>query len=126
MIQHELEMIGKYGCYLLSILHHKGEEDNVLKYYRYFLKKGFIDEECYVKDPVSIMKYITGNNYNVIKTTTIPVNADIVICYYYNPTTKLHHFVYKEKDGTIWDPLGNSNTVKNGYIESYRVFIKRI
>lgn len=32
------------------------------------------------------------------------------------------HFVLLDKDMNIWDPLGESETVKHGKVKSYRLF----
>jgi hypothetical protein len=121
-IQSKLGKIYSGGCYFLSLLHQTNTPDSkILEMYDYFVKKGFMDEECFIKDPVSIMKYLTGNNYTVEKTTSLPAVYDFAVYYWYNPTTRLHHFTLKD-----WDSLGNSNTRINGRIESYRIYRKKI
>lgn len=126
MVQHEFEMIGRYGCYMLCLIKASGKNvDDALTYYRLFKNMRWIDDECYVKDPSSILSYLTNEDYSV-KKSTIKENADVVIEYWYNKTTRLHHFVLRQKNGELWDPLGKSNTVANGEIESYRIFHKEV
>lgn len=119
-IQKEFENIGKYGCYLLCLLKLAGIEEDVLKYYRLFLKNNWIDEECYVKNPAAIMNCLTGYDYSVSKSNKADNNARYMVLYWYNPRTKLHHFTLPN-----WDPLGNSTTRAQGEIESYRLFYRR-
>ena len=82
-----------------------------------------MDEECYVKDPCAILTYLTGKKYSVTKDSVFDSSAAHVIGYYYNPNTDLHHFVVMDKYNVVrWDSIEDSNTVKNGFIESYRLF----
>mgnify|MGYP003538924120 FL=1 len=122
-IQQKLGYLYSGGCYLLCLAHYFGQDEDILKLYDYFLKKGYIDEDCFVKDPVSIVKYLSGNNYTVEKTTTKPTLQpnDFIVEYWYNPRTKLHHFTLPD-----WDSLGFSTTRKEGVIESYRYFKRKI
>lgn len=123
-IQKEYESIGRWGCYLLCLIKASGKNvDEALNYYRLFLSKQWIDEGCYVKNPVAILKYLTGKDYSV-KKSAIKEDADVVIEYWYNKATGLHHFVLRQKNGELFDPLGKSNTVANGKVESYRLFYR--
>ena len=118
-LQKKLKYLGDFSCYLLCLCKQFGQEDKILELYDYFLNKGYIDETCYVKDPVKIVKYLSGNNYKVERLEKLPIKYDFAVLHYYNKNTGLGHFVLKD-----WDPLGNSNTRLNGVIESYRVFTK--
>lgn len=126
-IQGKAEKIGESGCYLLSLLYVTDRLDDVFVCYTKFLEKGFIDEDCFIKDPSSIMKALTGDKYTVKKSSTFDPKADFIIAYYYNPKTKYHHFVVHNKENKLeYDSFGLSNTVKNGYVESYRLFYKEV
>ena len=124
-LQKKLENIGKYGCYFLSLLKAFKRTADFLELYDKYTAKGWMDSDCYVKNPIDIVVDLSGyNKWNVEKTTTFK-KGDIVIAYYFNKTTGLHHFVLFDNDNKlIWDSLGQSNTVRNGVIESYRVFTK--
>lgn len=126
-IQSKLEQIGKSGCYFLSILKAFDMLDYILPSYNYFIEQGWMDKECFVKDPTKIVWYLSGGyDYTVSKTSTFDPKADIKIAYYYSPKTSLHHFVLIDNDKkVVFDPLGDSNTVKNGYTESYRLFYRK-
>lgn len=119
-IQKTLENIGKYGCGFLSVCHHFGVGDlETIFYYNICKKQGIIDADCYVNDWGKLASSIDpdGNKYRVEKSNLKDRKAAFYIEYWYNPRTKLHHFKLRD-----WDPLGESVTVKEGMIESYRNF----
>ena len=119
-IQKELENIGKFGCGFLCICHMMGISDSeLLFYYRQCIKKGLIDEECYVKDWGKLATFLcpTWHSFRCEKSNLKDKKAVFYLEYWYNPRTKLHHFKLSD-----WDPLGQSVTVKEGMIESYRNF----
>ena len=121
-IQKTLENIGKYGCGFLCVCHKMGIADTeLLLYYKIALKSGFVDEDCFVNDWGRLATFLDpdGNKYRCEKSNLKDKKADFFIEYWYNPRTKLHHFKLKD-----WDPLGESVTVKEGMIESYRNFYK--
>jgi len=117
-IQKELENIGKYGCGFLCVLQRFGiSELEIVAKYRECVERGLMDEDCYIKDWVKLFEYLSPvpAKFKVVKSYTLE-KCDFYIEYWYNPKTKLHHFTLKD-----WDPLGFSNTVKDGEIESYRL-----
>lgn len=123
----KVEKIYKYGCYFLDLLfiskYQEPTFEEIINYYDTFITKGYMDEECYVRDPGAILTYLTGKKYSVTKDLAFDSSAAHVIGYCYNPNTNLHHFVVMNKyNGVLWDSIENSNTVKNGFIESYRLF----
>ena len=119
-IQEICKTIGESGCYFLTLLHFAKIEDEAVKYYKLFVKNKWLDEDCFVRHPTEIMKCLFGGEWRVVKSDKEDSNADFVVTLYYNPKTGLRHFTAKD-----YDPLGNSNTRKNGYIESYRLFYRR-
>lgn len=124
-LQSKLEKIGKYGCYFLSLLKAFNRTSDFLELYDKYISKGFMDSDCYIKNPVGIVTDLSGyNKWNVEKLTSFK-KGDIVIAYYFNKNTGLHHFVLFDNDNKlVWDSLGRSNTVRNGVIESYRIFTR--
>ncbi len=133
MRQNELKGLDKkvkniydYGCYFLDLLYvSKCREptlEEIIKYYDTSTANGWMDEECFVKDPCAILNFLTGKKYLVVKDSVLDTSASYIIGYFYNPNTSLHHFVVMEKDKVLWDSIENSNTVKNGFVESYRMF----
>lgn len=134
MKQNELKGLDKkvkniydYGCYFLDLLYvSKYKEptlEEIIKYYDTFTAKGWMDEECFVKNPCDILNFLTGKRYSVVRDPVLDTSASHIIGYFYNPNTSLHHFVVMGKDDKVcWDSIENSNTVKNGFVESYRMF----
>jgi hypothetical protein len=124
-IQGKMENIGKSGCYFLCLLYVTNNLPNALPLYDKFVDKCYMDKDCFIRDPLSIMRDLTGKKYNVFKSEKFEKTADVRIAYFYNKTTGLHHFVVVDKYNTVqYDPLGASNTVKNGVVESYRLFFE--
>ena len=134
MKQNELKGLDKkvkeiydYGCYFLDLLYIAfGREptlEEMLKYYDTFLQKVWIDSECFVANPTAILEYLTGKKYSIKKDSVLDTSASHIIGNFYNPNTSLHHFVVMGKDNKVrWDSIEDSNTVKNGFVESYRLF----
>lgn len=125
-LQKDYDMIGEYGCYLLCIFEACSKTFTLEDYYR-LQKLGYIDEECFVKNPAAIVKALTGKSVYVIKSDKPMTTRDDVFCRierWYNP--KHTHFVLHKDDGTIWDSLGKHHLKERGYqdIESYRIFIE--
>lgn len=128
-IQKKLENMGKYACYFLCLLKSFDHLDKILPCYDIFVGRGWMKEDCTIQDPVAIVEYLSGYKYTIKKTTELDKNADIKIAYYHNKSTSYYHFVLVDSSGkVIFDSLGTvespSNTVKNGYVESYRLFYK--
>lgn len=118
-IQKELEMIGRYGCGFLCILQKFNiSELEIVSKYREVVERGFMTEDCYIKDWVKLLEYLSPvpAKYKYEKSTVLK-ECDFFIQYWYNPQTKIHHFTLKD-----YDPYGFSKTVRDGQIESYRLF----
>ena len=124
----KIENIYNYGCYFLSLCYvAKGREpyniDEMIDWYDLFIKKDWMEEDCYIKDPCAILKYLTGKKYTVVKDTVLDPKVDIVIGRWHNPATNHYHFVVMDRNNNVvWDSLVDSNTVAAGVIESYRLF----
>ena len=124
------KQICDYGCYFMSLLYvskvpysEPATLDELLKYYNIFVSRGWMDEDCYVKDPCAILKYLTGKKYTAVKDAVLDPSANIIIGRWYNPATNFHHFVVMDSNNNVvWDSLGHSTTVADGIIESYRLF----
>ena len=124
--------IGNYGCYLLSImkaLRRYCDEPKILEAlaedYDELKRRGIIGPECTVLLPEELCSYYGFYGIKVKKTKKWPSGTySFVIGKYYNKNTGYSHFVLMEgPDEVKFDPLGNSKTVRDGHIESYRVFI---
>ena len=124
MEQRICKTLGESGCYFFCLLKFANKENDAINIYKEALSLNFIDKECYIKDPAALLKHLTNKKYCVIKQTESPVDGDLIIARFVNNRTGLKHFVMVDKNNNvIYDPLEESVTVKEGYIESYRVFI---
>lgn len=119
--------IGKCGCYFSCIIKIAekitGSSIDIIDAFYQCNKKGWIDYECFVKNPDKILSFMTGKKIYVSKTNDTqykPNDNEIVIgCFKWN---KYSHFVVLNSDKKIeYDPLENSNTAKNGTLESLRI-----
>ena len=121
--------IYKAGCYMLCLCYACFKEerdfDQVLSFYKTFIDYKWMDDDCYIKDPCNILKYFTGNDWRVEKTHAYDEGADIKIARFFNKRTGLNHFVLMQDEKTVlWDPIEDSVTVKEGHIESWRLFYR--
>lgn len=122
--------INKAGCYMMCLsfaaLHSESNFDQLLGIYKTLVDQRWVDDDCYVKDPCSILKYFTGNDFKVEKTHVYDDEADIKIARFFNKRTGLNHFVLmQDEKAVLWDPVENSVTVREGYIESWRLFYRK-
>lgn len=123
MEQKICRILGESGCYFFCLLHSVGKENDALSIYKKVVDIGWMDEDCYIKDPCAILKYLTGKKYTAVKDTALDPNANIIIGLWHNPATNFHHFVIMDSNNNVvWDSLGHSTTVADGSIESYRLF----
>ena len=114
-IQRALKYIGDEGCYFLCLRKMAGRKDeDLLKDYFFCLENGYIDRDCYVKNPIAILSAWGVKYRNVRKDSSY---GQIVV---YKHNANLH-FCLNTDEG-LFDPLGDSNTVKYGHVDSYRLF----
>lgn len=123
-IQRDFDMIGRYGCYLLCLLRVANKEDQVHQFYKLYNKLGYIDEECTILRPDLIIQDLLHKKVKVSKHPGAARSewlSDkkkyIVVNRWYNPDTGKAHFALPN-----WDPYGDSVTIKNGMIESVRLY----
>lgn len=123
MEQKICKILGESGCYFFCLLHYVGKENDALSIYKKVVDIGWMDPDCYVKDPCAILRYLTGKSYTVVKDTVLDPKANIIIGLWHNPATSFRHFVVMDSNNNVvWDSLGDSSTVRDGYLESYRLF----
>ena len=93
------------------------------------LKRGYIDTDCYVSKPIPFIQSLGPNKPIDIRKIPItdlkelPNNSEWIVEYKLDPKDKASHFVIANKFRVIFDPAGDSNTVKNGKPFSVRGFI---
>ena len=86
---------------------------------------GYIDDDGFVSKPLKITNGY-GHIFKDVKKPLIDSLNDLpeglwVVEYRWG--TK-QHFVVANRDGIVFDPSGDSNTVKNGKPFSYRLFVE--
>lgn len=130
--QRVMENLGKNGCYFLSVVHiaeefRKTRIDAIPEFLSARDKK-WIADDCTMQCPDSVFTELASYPYTVTKENPeyIPLPGEYeVLVFAYNGMT---HFVVGsydamlKKDVVAYDPLGNSNCVAKGTIESKRVF----
>ena len=124
--------IGSYGCYLISIYKAilKTSTDacilaRIANDYDYLRDHIIIGNDCEILQPAKICERY-GINVTVEKTNKWPNNSLFVIGKWHNKRTGYSHFVLMKGPRDVeYDPLGDSVTVKEGDIESYRAFIAK-
>jgi len=127
-----LNPIDSWGCYVISIVNLDqlvAEKEYTAKQVLELWIKNYqeedIDIESTVKDPNGLLEDLSGmltflgkydKNY-------LPALGEYEILEFYNPKTEIIHFVVGDGKGKcLIDPYLNSNTVKNGYVRSKRIF----
>lgn len=89
---------------------------------------GYIDNDGYVSKPIQYIKMMNPFfKYNDIEKVYIDDLEDLgssmqIVEYKKKPTDKASHFVVADQFGVLFDPSGNSQTVKVGKPFSYRKF----
>lgn len=92
---------------------------------------GYIDNDGYVSKPIQYIKMMNPLfKYNDIEKVYIDDLEDLgssmqIVEYKKKPTDKASHFVVADQFGVLFDPSGDSQTVKVGKPFSYRKFITK-
>jgi hypothetical protein len=134
--------INKYGCYFLSLMWQMNRllgappmEHKMIEVIYNTCKhvdannNGITDmkPECFISDPQGLVDYVAKDKVIFVgkatKDYTCRDNQFAIQCWY-NPNTKFTHFVAEGADGKVaYDPIqGGSKTVREGAIESKRVY----
>lgn len=131
MIQRNAEIVGKYGCYFLSILHlaeiMTGQPIDPVRAYQDAIRYGFMDRDCYILEPGHIMAHYTRTPWSVTKEKMDyelrQGELEIIRYEWKEPMNTRAHFVVGDCSGGLaWDPYGTSETVANGEPVSKRIF----
>ena len=124
--------IGNFGCYLISIykaILNTSSDACILARicadYEYLKAHNIIGDDCEILQPAKICR-LYDINVTVEKTKKWTDNALFVIGKWHNKRTGYSHFTLMKGPREVeYDPLGDSVTVKEGDIESYRAFIAK-
>ncbi len=132
--------INDFGCYFTSCLYHAERKtgttfdvDRVLEIYQKAKAHGIVGDQCYVERPVSLMA-LAGAIFDSVDKAGVGVNPDAkgaeLLHFHRDADTPkgmgnaMHdHFVAGDGQGNVaFDPLGDSNTVKYGFLQNKRIF----
>ena len=139
-IQKTYKYLGDSGCYFFcinKIAEMAGTKlTNLTDTYYKLLDEKIITEDAFVNNAKLFIEALTGDEWIVSKTSYISsiMMADIlsknlkdafIVARYVNGSYGHFVIINPENNEVIFDPLGESNTVKNGTIKSYRIFIRK-
>ena len=130
-LQKTLLELGNYGCYFLSLVEaaerDTGRDYPILSTFLDMKKRGFIGNECYIIFPEKILSMLTGKDYTVRRESkdykSKAGEIEILRYEWRGEGGVSAHFVLGDGNGRVaYDPLDGANTVKNGTVESKRIF----
>lgn len=86
------------------------------------VEKGYIEDDGFVSEPHLFYNYCLGKKLakDVRKLPYEPQPFNQIVCWKWKDKT---HFVVMRDDKVVFDPAGDSNTVKYGKIDSIREFV---
>ncbi len=121
--------IGSDGCYFLSVVYwaevETGKKIDVLDAYENALAAGAIDEACFVLDAGKLASLLTGERWEARHESADYVcrDGEREITRFENRSggNLYSHFVPTENGKVLWDPLGDSVTVRDGSPASKRI-----
>lgn len=135
-IQKEMENLFGHSCYCYSLAYLLSETTDIKKLTKLVLNgwyKGFVDDDGYISKPVEyyngIVEELASGQRSIrdvekpgiSSLSELPDDDNHVVEYMYG---KQSHFVVANRsEGVVFDPYGNSNTVRNGKPVSWRKYI---
>jgi len=121
-------MLQEYGCYFFCLLEWSERitdepvmDREIIPIFDYCLSKGWIEEDCFIINPVAILNHCIGRNVfrSVCKSGEMPKEG---ICVVYIKRPGHGHFVLEE-DGERWDSMNPNRPAAALYsVDSYRLF----
>lgn len=122
--------LGEGACYLLSLIRLAedllGKYIDVVPVFRDCITMGFVREDCYILDPAAIMHLLYGGKWTWWKEDADyePKDGEFEILRFERstPARIYSHFVLGDgQSGVGYDPLGDSQTVAHGELQSKRI-----
>lgn len=124
-IQAQMKELFGNSCYAYCIaaLFRKTADIKVLtKYVLEGWYNGYIDDDGYVSKPLQFIKLVCGETYKDVKHVPyMPSSEEQIVCWECYGGT---HFVIMKNNQVVFDPSGDSNSVKYGKIKNARLFTK--
>ena len=127
--------IQHYGCYFLSLLFQLDRllslsiMDHKIITAIYEAEETDLDlgPECFINDPQGICNHVARARVHYLgkySASYLPKPTEFEIHRWYNPSTESAHFVAGDAGKVIYDPYSaiGSRTVREGFIESKRIF----
>lgn len=145
-IQRKALNVGKTGCYFLvalSIAEDAGSGPrDVLSTFVFANQKGAVDTDCFMRQPATLMESLCGGKWDIIKAgpghpldllyvcrpgefeaLRFQRKPDMLPNGTFESEDDCAHFVRGNGHGiVVWDPMGESRTVKEGWLVSKRIF----
>ena len=124
--------INKYGCYFFCILFlgvkytkYPLSTGKILDLYLLSVDSGYMDDECYIEDPdgifflLGLLTKYTGKHESRYYSCG---RRDIEILKYERKDGSPHFVVGNRYGKVAFDPMGTSKAVRDGYLQSKRIF----
>lgn len=93
-IQEKFKKIGASGCYFLTLIH--GSDKHAIDLYDECVRRKYIEEDCYVNDPLGVLSLVGVKAETCVKSPTIIGNPVLVIEHYVKGCSS--HFVKANYD----------------------------
>lgn len=119
-IQEKLLHMGQSGCYFHCLRKAADQHDSMLiDCYDRALEKGWIEEDCYIKDGVSLLRAMGVDVKKCVKADKYDPAAKVAIALW-SRGTQDHFCLWL--NNKMWDPLGVSRAMAEGKIKSWRLY----
>lgn len=124
-IQEKMEKLFSGACYAYCISWMSGKSDikDLTKDFLEGWSRGYIEDDGFVAKPHLFYNYCFGRELarDVKILPYKPQPFYQIVCWKWKDKT---HFVVMRDDKVVFDPSGDSNTVKYGKIDSIREFVE--
>ena len=130
-IQKEMENLFGHSCYCYSLAYLLTEATDVKTLTKHVLNgwyEDYVDDDGFISKPVEYYNSIAKEcirdveKVPIASLSELPDEENHVVEYVYGNQS---HFVVANRNGVIFDPYGNSNTVSKGKPVSWRKYIKK-
>ena len=132
-IQKEMENLFGHSCYCYSLAYLLSGTTDIKVLTKHVLNgwyNNFVDDGGFISKPVEYYNSIAKEwgkpcirdveKPGISSLSELPDDKDYVVEYQYG---KQSHFVVANRNGVVFDPYGNSNTVRNGKPVSWRKYV---
>lgn len=126
-----MKLMGEEGCYILSLVHLgeriTHERIDAIAIFLEGMQQDLVQSNCLVVDAAGLLSMMTGVQWKKTYQTPDyrPKEGELEILRFERKTGAgtLRHYVVGDGRGlVVYDPLGDSKTVRSGKLESKRIF----